>query len=35
MNNQALLQMVAALLVIVADLVIENIDKRRRKEPEK
>jgi hypothetical protein len=35
MNNQALLQMVAALLVIVADLVIEKIDKRRRKEPEK
>jgi hypothetical protein len=35
MNNQTLLQMVAALLVIVADLVIEKIDKRRRKEPEK
>jgi hypothetical protein len=35
MNNQALLQMMAALLVIVADLVIEKIDKRRRKEPEK
>jgi hypothetical protein len=35
MNNQALLQMVAALLVIVAELVIEKIDKRRRKEPEK
>jgi hypothetical protein len=35
MNNQTLLQMVAALLVIVADLLIEKIDKRRRKEPEK
>ena len=35
MNNQALLQMVAALLVIVADLVIEKIDKHRRKEPDK
>jgi hypothetical protein len=35
MNNQALLQMVAALLVIVADLVIEKIDKHRRKEPQK
>jgi hypothetical protein len=35
MNNQALLQMVAALLVIVADLVIEKIEKRRRREPEK
>jgi hypothetical protein len=35
MNNQALFQMVAALLVIVADLVMERIDKRRRKEPEK
>jgi hypothetical protein len=35
MNNQALLQIVAALLGIVADLVVEKIDKRRRKEPEK
>jgi hypothetical protein len=35
MNNQALLQMVAALLVMVADLVIEKIDKHRRKEPQK
>jgi hypothetical protein len=35
MNNQALWQMMAALLVIVADLVIEKIDKRRRKESEK
>jgi hypothetical protein len=35
MNNQALWQMVAALLLIVADLVIERIDKHRRKEPEK
>jgi hypothetical protein len=35
MNNQALLQIVAALLVMVADLVIERIGKRRRKEPEK
>jgi hypothetical protein len=35
MNNQALLQMVAALLVVVADLVIERIDKHRRKEPQK
>jgi hypothetical protein len=35
MNNQALWQMVAALLAIVADLAIEKIDKRRRKEPEK
>jgi hypothetical protein len=35
MNNQAFWQMVAALLAIVADLVIEKIDKRRRKEPEK
>jgi hypothetical protein len=34
MNNQALLQMVAALLVVVADLVIERIDRHRRKEPE-
>ncbi len=31
MNNQALWQLVAALLVIVADLVIEEIDKHRRK----
>jgi hypothetical protein len=35
MNNQALLQMVAALVVIVVDLVIARIDKHRRKEPEK
>jgi hypothetical protein len=35
MNNQALLQMVAALLFIVADLVVEKIDKRRRKESDK
>jgi hypothetical protein len=35
MNNQALLQMVAALLVIVADLVMERIDKRKRKDTEK
>jgi hypothetical protein len=35
MNNQALLQMVAALLVIVADLVIEKIEKHQRKEPDK
>jgi hypothetical protein len=35
MNNQALLQMVAALLVVVADLVIEKIDKHRRKERQK
>jgi hypothetical protein len=35
MNNQSLLQMVTALLVIVADLVIEKIDKRKRKEPQK
>jgi hypothetical protein len=35
MNNQALLQMLAALLVIVADLVTEKTDKHRRREPEK
>ena len=35
MNNQALLQMMAALLVIAMDLVIEKIDKHRRKEPPK
>ena len=35
MNNQALWKMMAALLVIVADLVIESIDKRKRKEQEK
>ncbi len=31
MNNQALLQMVAALLVIVADLVIEKIEEAQEK----
>jgi hypothetical protein len=31
MNNQALLQMAATLLVVVADLVIEKIEKHRRK----
>jgi hypothetical protein len=35
MNNQALLQMVAALLVIVADFVIEKIQRHRRYEWEK
>ena len=35
MNNQALWRVVAGLLVIVADLVIEKIDKHRKKEPEK
>jgi len=35
MNNQALWQLVAALLVIAADLVIEKVGKHRRKEPEK
>jgi hypothetical protein len=35
MNNQALLQMLATLLVILADLVIEKIEKHRRKGPEK
>jgi hypothetical protein len=35
MNNQALLQMLATLLVILADLVREKTEKHRRKEPEK
>ncbi len=35
MNNQALRQMVGALMDIVADLIIEIIDNLRRKDPEK
>ena len=35
MSNQALWQMVAALLGIVADLIIKRIDKHGRKDTEK
>lgn len=35
MNNQALWQAVAALLVVAADLVVEKIRKLRGKEPQK
>ncbi len=35
MNNQAVWQVVAALLVVAADLVIEKMRKLRGKEPQK